>query len=112
MEIDTILKIREGMEILSEKSRYKIILTLLASRGPLSFSQLKKKLPSIAENNLNHHLIVLKDNGFVENMKKEGAKRDEPRSFYLLSEKTLDLLIKLGLGEIKHELSDLFDVLD
>jgi len=38
---------RKELEIISEKTRYKILLTLLASEKSLSFSRLKELLPSI-----------------------------------------------------------------
>ena len=59
-------KMRKELEIISEKTRYKILLTLLASKEKLSFSQLNELLPSIPENNLNYHLNILKKAGMIE----------------------------------------------
>lgn len=99
---------RKELEILSEKTRYKILLTLLASEKSLSFTQLKELLPSIPENNLNYHLKILKDNKFIKNEKTMEYKRSEPRSFYSLSKKSIDLLGTLGLTAVKEEFQALF----
>ena len=99
---------RKELEIISEKTRYKILLTLLASEKSLSFSQLRNLLPSIPENNLNYHLKVLKDNNFIKNEKKMEYKRSEPRSFYSLSKKSIHLLENLGLTAVREEFRALF----
>lgn len=99
---------RKELEIISEKTRYKILLTLLASEESLSFSRLKELLPSIPENNLNYHLKILKENDFVKNEKRLEYKRSEPRSFYSLSKKSMDLLGSLGLTAVKEEFHALF----
>jgi DNA-binding HxlR family transcriptional regulator len=99
---------RKELEIISEKTRYKILLTLLASEKSLSFSRLKELLPSIPENNLNYHLNILKEKNFIKNEKKLGYKRSEPRSFYSLSKKSAELLENLGLTAVKEELQALF----
>ncbi|MFX1327634.1 MAG: winged helix-turn-helix domain-containing protein [Promethearchaeota archaeon] len=99
---------RKELEIISEKTRYKIMLTLLASEKSLSFSRLKEILPSIPENTLNYHLKILKENKFIKNEKKTGYKRSEPRSFYSLSKKSVDLLENLGLTAVKKEFQALF----
>ena len=99
---------RKELEIISEKTRYKILLTLLASEISLSFSRLKALLPSIPENNLNYHLKILKENNFIKNEKIMEYKRSEPRSFYSLSKKSIDLLTSLGLTPVKEEFQALF----
>jgi DNA-binding HxlR family transcriptional regulator len=99
---------RKELEIISEKTRYKILLTLLASEKSLSFSQLNELLPSIPENNLNYHIKILKENDFVRNEKRMEYKRSEPRSFYSLSKKSMDLLGSLGLTAVKEEFQSLF----
>ncbi|MFX0028802.1 MAG: winged helix-turn-helix domain-containing protein [Candidatus Hermodarchaeota archaeon] len=99
---------RKELEIISEKTRYKILLTLLASEKSLSFSQLRDLLPSIPENSLNYHLKVLKDNNFIKNEKKVEYKRSEPRSFYSLSKKSINLLENLGLTAVREEFRALF----
>ncbi|MFX0038337.1 MAG: helix-turn-helix domain-containing protein [Promethearchaeota archaeon] len=99
---------RKELEIISEKTRYKILLTLLASEESLSFSRLRELLPSIPENSLNYHLSVLKDNNFIKNEKRIGYKRSEPRSFYSLSKKSMELLESLGLTSVKEEFQALF----
>ena len=101
-------KMRKELEIISEKTRYKILLTLLASENSLSFSQLTDLLPSIAENNLNYHLKVLKENNFIKNEKRMEYKRSESRSFYSLSKKSIELLGNLGLTAVKEEFQALF----
>jgi len=92
----------------SEKTRYKILLTLFASEKPLSFSQLKMLLPSIQENRLNYHLNILKESKLIKNEKKKEYKRSEFRSHYTLSEKSTDLLNKLGLLDAKEDFQTLF----
>ncbi len=99
---------RKELEIISEKTRYKIMLTLLASEKSLSFSRLREILPSIPENTLNYHLKILKENKFIKNEKMTGYKRSEPRSFYSLSKKSVDLLENLGLTAVKKEFQALF----
>lgn len=99
---------RKGLEFISEKTRYKILLTLLA-KEPLSFSQLRDLLPSIPENNLNYHIKVLKENDFLKNKKVSEYKRSEPRSFYSLSDRSMELLKDLGLTDVKEELQALFE---
>jgi len=99
---------RKGLEFISEKTRYKILLTLLA-KEPLSFSKLRELLPSIPENNLNYHIKVLKENDFINNKKVSEYKRSEPRSFYSLSNRSKELLKDLGLTEVKEELQALFE---
>jgi len=99
---------RKELEIISEKTRYKILLTLLASEKSLSFSRLKELLPSIPENNLNYHLKILKVNEFIKNEKRMEYRRSEPRSFYSLSKKSLNLLRNLGLTAVKDEFQALF----
>ncbi|MFW9821512.1 MAG: helix-turn-helix domain-containing protein [Candidatus Thorarchaeota archaeon] len=99
---------RKELEILSEKTRYKILLTLLASEKSLSFTQLKELLPSVPENNLNYHLKILKNNKFIKNEKRMEYKRSEPRSFYSLGKKSIDLLGSLGLTAVKEEFQALF----
>ena len=101
-------KMRKELEIISEKTRYKILLTLLASEKSLSFSRLKELLPSIPENNLNYHIKILKENDFITNEKKMEYKRSEPRSFYSLSQRSIDLLESLGLTDVKEEFQALF----
>ncbi len=100
---------RKELEIISEKTRYKILLTLLASGKSLSFSRLKELLPSIPENNLNYHIRILKENDFIKNEKKMEYKRSEPRSFYSLSQRSIDLLKNLGLTDVKEEFQALFE---
>ncbi len=100
---------RKDLEIISEKTRYKILLTLLASEKSLSFSNLKKLLPSIPDNNLNYHLSILKEQKFIKNEKRSEYKRTEPRSFYSLNEKSIQLLENLGLTAIKKEFQNLFE---
>ncbi|MHA2039788.1 MAG: ArsR/SmtB family transcription factor [Promethearchaeota archaeon] len=99
---------RKELEIISEKSRYKILLTLLASETSVSFSKLKELLPSIPENNLNYHLKILKENDFIKNERRIDYKRSEPRSFYSLSKKSMNLLGTLGLTSVKEEFQALF----
>ena len=99
---------RQGLEFISEKTRYKILLTLLAKQ-PLSFSQLRGLLPSIPENNLNYHIKILKENDFIKNKKVSEYKRSEPRSFYSLSDRSNELLKDLGLTNVKEELQALFE---
>ena len=99
---------RKGLEFISEKTRYKIILTLLA-KEPLSFSKLRELLSSIPENNLNYHIKILKENDFIKNKKVSEYKRSEPRSFYSLSERSKALLKDLGLTDVKEELQALFE---
>ena len=99
---------RKDLEIISEKTRYKILLTLLASEDKLSFNQLKELLPSIPENTLNYHLSILKEQEFVNNEKRNEYKRNEPRSFYSLSKRTMDLFDNLGLSAVKKEFQALF----
>ena len=101
--------IRKELEIISEKTRYKILLTLLASEKSLSFSRLKELLPSIQENNLNYHIRILKENDLIKNEKKMKYKRSEPRSFYSLSQRSIDLLENLGLTDVKEEFQALFE---
>ncbi len=101
--------LRKDLEIISEKTRYKIMLTLFASENPLSFSQLKELLPLTKENQLDHHLKYLKEQNLIKNEKKESYKRDEYRSFYSLNERSLNLFQKLGLNKIKHKFQDLFN---
>jgi len=102
-------KMRKDLEIISEKTRYKILLTLLASKEKLSFSQLKELLPSIPDNNLNYHLNVLKEQEFIKNEKRVEYKRSEPRSFYSLSKRATNLLEDLGLTDVKEEFQALFN---
>jgi len=99
---------RKELEIISEKTRYKILLTLLASEKSLSFSRLKELLPSIQENNLNYHIRILKENDLIKNEKKIEYKRSEPRSFYSLSQRSINLLESLGLTDVKEEFQALF----
>lgn len=99
---------RKELEIISEKTRYKILLTLLASEKSLSFSRIRELLPSIPENSLNYHLKILKENNFIKNEKQVGYKRSEPRSFYSLSKKSMELLGSLGLTNVKKEFQALF----
>ncbi|MFX0083202.1 MAG: winged helix-turn-helix domain-containing protein [Candidatus Hodarchaeota archaeon] len=99
---------RKELEIISEKTRYKILLTLLASEESLSFSRLRELLPSIPENTLNYHLKILKENDFIKNEKKLEYKRSEPRSFYSLSKKSINLLETLGLTAVREEFRALF----
>jgi len=99
---------RKGLEFISEKTRYKILLTLLA-KEPLSFSELRDLLPSIPENNLNYHIKILKENDFLKNKKISEYKRSEPRSFYSLSDRSMELLKDLGLTDVKEELQALFE---
>ncbi len=94
---------RKDLEFISEKTRYKILLTLLAEDS-LSFIQLRNLLSSIPENNLNYHIKILKENGYLKNKKVQDYKRSEPRSFYSLSDRSLELLEKLGLTNVKKEL--------
>ncbi len=101
--------IRKELEIISEKTRYKILLTLLASEKSLSFSRLKELLPSIQENNLNYHIRILKENDLIKNEKKMEYKRSEPRSFYSLSQRSINLLENLGLTDVKEEFQALFE---
>jgi len=100
---------RKDLEIISEKTRYKILLTLLASEDKLSFNQLKELLPSVPENNLTYHLKVLKDQDFINNEKRVEYKRTEPRSFYTLSKRAIKLLDNLGLNAVKKEFQALFE---
>jgi DNA-binding HxlR family transcriptional regulator len=111
MDLDTPKKyenMRKELELISEKTRYKILLTLLASEKSLSLSRLKELLPSIPENNLNYHLKILKENNFIKNEKRMEYKRSEPRSFYSLSKKSMNLLATLGLTAVKEEFQALF----
>ena len=101
-------KLRKDLEVISEKTRYKILLTIFASENPLSFSELIELLPSIQENTLNYHLKTLRDNKFIKNEKKKEYKRSESRSFYSLSDKSLNLLKTLGLTNVKKEFQALF----
>lgn len=101
--------LRKELKLISEKSRYKILLTLFASGKPLSFSQLKAALPSIQENKFYYHLNVLKENKLIRNKKRKEYKRSEDRSFYSLSDKALKLLNQLGLSEAKKEFQALFE---
>jgi len=101
-------KLRKDLEVISEKTRYKLLLTLFASENPLSFSELIELLPSIQENTLNYHLKALRDHKFIKNQKKKEYKRSESRSFYSLSDKSLNLLKTLGLTNVKKEFQALF----
>ena len=99
---------RKELKIISEKTRYKILLTLLASEKSLSFSRLTELLPSIPENSLNYHLNILRENNFIKNEKRKDYQRSEPRSFYSLSKKSIELLKNLGLTAVKEEFQNLF----
>ena len=100
-------KLREDLVAISEKTRYKILLTLFASENPLSFSQLKELLPLTKEGQLDHHLKYLLDHNLIKNEKKVEYKRDEYRSFYSLNDRSLNLFQKLGLTKIKPEFQKL-----
>ena len=102
-------RLRKDLEIISEKTRYKILLTLLASGNKLSFNQLKELLPSVPDNNLNYHLSVLKEKNFIKNEKRSDYKRSEYRSFYSLSKRAIELLDNLGLKAVKKEFQALFE---
>ena len=101
--------LRRDLEIISEKTRYKILLTLLASKKSLSFSKLRELLPSIPDNSLNYHLNILKEEEFIKNEKRSEYKRTETRSFYSLNDKSINLLDNLGLTAVKKEFQDLFE---
>ncbi len=101
--------LRKDLEIISEKTRYKILLTLFASEKSLSFSQLKELLPLTKESLLDYHLKHLKENNLIKNSKKEVHKRNEYHSFYSLNERSLNLLQKLGIAKIKHKFQALFN---
>lgn len=101
--------LRKDLEIMSEKTRYKILLTLFASEKSLSFSQLKELLPLTEENQLDYHLKHLKEQNLIKNEKKETYKRNESRSFYSLNERSLNLFQKLGLTKVRHKFQDLFN---
>ncbi|MBD3197747.1 MAG: helix-turn-helix domain-containing protein [Candidatus Lokiarchaeota archaeon] len=103
--------LRKDLELLSEKTRYKILLTLFASEKSLSFSQLKEYLPSIQDNSLHYHLNILKENNLIKNRKKNDYKRSEDRSFYSLNNHSLKLLERLGLSQAKKEFQALFNKL-
>ena len=68
--------------VFHEKARLGLMTSLLASRDGLSFPDLKK-LCDLSDGNLNRHLAVLQDAGFVE-VEKEGAGRSS-RTFCRLS---------------------------
>ncbi|TFG16633.1 MAG: ArsR family transcriptional regulator [Promethearchaeota archaeon] len=102
-------RLRKDLEIVSEKTRYKILLTLLASGNKLSFNQLRELLPSVPDNNLNYHLSVLKEKNLIKNEKRSEYKRSESRSFYSLSKRAIDLLDNLGLKAVKKEFQALFE---
>ncbi len=106
---DDYKQFREELELISEKNRYKILLTLFAGDKEFSFSQLKELLPSIQENKLNYHLNILKENSLMTNRKKTNYKRSENRSFYSLSDKALNLLNRLGLEKARKEFHKLFE---
>ena len=102
-------RLRKDLEIVSEKTRYKILLTLLASSDKLSFNQLRELLPSVPDNNLNYHLSVLKEKNLIKNEKRSDYKRSEPRSFYSLSKRAIELMDSLGLKAVKKEFQALFE---
>lgn len=101
-------RLRKDLEIMSEKTRYKILLTLFASEKKLSFSQLKELLPLTEGNQLDYHLKHLKEQNLIKNEKRETYKRNESRSFYSLNERSLILFQKLGLAKIKPKFQALF----
>lgn len=101
-------ELRNDLEIISEKTRYKILLTLFASEKPLSFSQLNELLPLTKENQLHYHLKYLKEHNLIKNEKKKTYKRNEFRSFYSLNKKSLNLFQKLGLTKVKPKFQALF----
>jgi DNA-binding HxlR family transcriptional regulator len=101
--------LRKELELISEKTRYKILLTFFASENALSFSDLKSLLPSVQDNKLHYHLSVLKDNKLIKNRKKNEYKRSEDRSFYTLNDKSNRLLEQLGLSKAKKEFQVLFE---
>ena len=96
-------KIREKLEIISEKNRFAILTVLLAIGKPVSFSDLLK-ITSLNPGTLNNHLKKLEKIGAIEKEGKAKWKRNEKRSYYQISEEGEKLLNQLGIGKSKEAL--------
>ena len=73
-------RLRRELEIVSEKTRFKILLTLLSSDNPLSYTQLTTLLPLTKCNLLSHHLKQLKEHNLIENFTREAYNPGELHS--------------------------------
>lgn len=98
---------RELLEVICEKTRFKIVLTLLASQNPLSFSQLLILL-NLNPGTFKAHLDRLTKAGVITKKTLQAKGRDQPRTFYQLTEKGLKLLEDTGLLAAREELRNLF----
>jgi len=96
-------KIREKLEIISEKNRFAILTVLLAIGKPVSFSDLLK-ITSLNPGTLNNHLKKLEKIAAIEKEGKAKWKRNEKRSYYQISEEGEKLLNQLGIGKSKEAL--------
>ncbi len=96
-------KIREKLEIISEKNRFAILTVLLAIGKPVSFSDLLK-ITGLNPGTLNNHLKKLEKIGVIEKEGKAKWKRNEKRSYYQISEEGEKLLNHLGIGKSKEAL--------
>jgi len=100
-------KIREKLEIISEKKRFAILTVLLAIGKPVSFSDLLK-ITSLNPGTLNNHLKKLEKIGVIKKERKMKWKRNEKRSYYQISKEGEKLLNHLGIGKSKEALRKWF----
>lgn len=103
---------RKDLEILSHKTRYKILLTLFACGEEMSFDWLEKVLPRTGSNELEYHLRRLKDHGLIKSrnaiIAREGG---VVLTFYTLSVRSQKLFRELGLARMKDKFRALFEEL-
>lgn len=95
------------LETISERTRFKIVLTLLASPNPLSFSQLLSML-NLNPGTFKAHLDRLMKANIITKEMVQAKSRDQPRTFYRLTEKGLKLLEDAGVLKAREELRSLF----
>ncbi|MEE8403370.1 MAG: ArsR family transcriptional regulator [Candidatus Hydrothermarchaeaceae archaeon] len=91
----------ETIHKITSPQKYKVVLTLAASGKSLAYSQLLA-LTAMNPGTLKKHLDDLMESGVVEKTVLEKYRRDSPRSFYMLSEKGLEILENTGILTAKQ----------
>jgi DNA-binding MarR family transcriptional regulator len=107
MSLEVYEEKRELLETISERTRFKIVLTLLASPSPLSFSQLLSLL-NLNPGTFKAHLDRLMGANLITKETIPAKSRDQPRTFYRLTEKGLKLLEEAGMLKAREDLRSLF----
>lgn len=113
MLTDDLETAREQIYYITQPTRFALLHTLIAHpKQAASMRELNHSLDNWARANLREHLVDLIDRDLVVSVSHDSIKRDQPSTFYSITESTEQLLSTHNLLEDRQHLRDWYSSLE